>query len=140
VELDPDSFIARWILHITLYFSEQFEESVSVGEAALAMSGRHPWALSTMATTFATLGKPADAEALYAEMTARARRSYVQPCELAIVAAAAGMADEAIAHAHTAVQIRDPFSLIQFSKYWPYSARLREDSRFQEIIVKLNID
>src|SRR6266566_3338831 len=36
---------------------------------------------------------------IYAELLARARRSYIQPSELAIAAAAAGMLDDAIAHA-----------------------------------------
>lgn len=140
VELDPDSFIARWILHITLHFSERFEEAVAVGEAALAMSGRHPWAMSTLATTFAEWGKPEEALAIYAEMTARARRSFVQPGELALAAAAAGLRDEAIAHAHEAARIRDPFSRIKFAKYWPYSSRLREDPRLQEILLKVGLD
>jgi tetratricopeptide (TPR) repeat protein len=140
VQLDPDSFIARWILHIALYFSGRLEESVAVGEAALAMSGRHPWAMATLAVAFADWGRPADAEAVYAELMARARRCYVQPSELAFAAAAAGMRDETICHAREALQIRDPFSRIKFSKYWPYSSRLRDDSRFHDILLKLGLD
>jgi serine/threonine protein kinase len=140
VELDPESFVARWVLHQALYFSQRFEEAVAVGETALAMSGRHPWAMATLATTFAAWGRPDDAHAIYAELSARARRSYVQPCELAITAAAAGMRDDAIAHAHTAVRIRDPMAPIKFSKYWPWSLRLRDDPRFQEILSDGRLD
>jgi tetratricopeptide (TPR) repeat protein len=140
VELDPESFVARWVLHQALYFSQRFEEAVAVGETALAMSGRHPWAMATLATTFAAWGRPDDAHAIYAELLARARRSYVQPCELAITASAAGMRDDAIAHAHTAVRIRDPLALLKFSKYWPWSLRLRDDPRLQEILSDVRLD
>ena len=139
VELDPESFIARWILHITLHLSEQFEEAVAVGEAALAMSGRHPWAMATLAATLADWGKHQDARAIYAELVARSQRSYVQPCELAITAAAAEMRDEAMVHACTAVQIRDPFCRIKFPSYWPYSRRLHCDPRFREILLRTGI-
>jgi TolB-like protein/Tfp pilus assembly protein PilF len=140
VELDPDSFLARCSLQWALRFSRRFEDAVAACNSALAISGRHPWALSSLAMIFADWGKPADAESVYAEMMARARREYVAPAELAIAATAVGMQDEAIGHAREAFEIRDPFCRIQFSKYWPDSARLREDPRFQEILLKFRLD
>jgi adenylate cyclase len=135
VELDPDSFFARWCLHIGLHVNRRFEESISVAETALAMSGRHPWAMATLATTFADTGKPADAQGLYAELIARAQRSYIQPAQLAIAAAAAGSRESALTHAREAWTIRDP-SRNQLSPmfYWPFTARLHADPRFREIV------
>ena len=54
-----------------------------------------------------------------------------------MTAAAVGMQDEAIGHARKAFEIRDPYSLVWFSKIWPPSARLREDPRFGELAVDL---
>ena len=139
VELDPESFVARWVLHQSLYFNQRFDESVAVGDAALAMSGRHPWAMATLAGTLADSGKHEDAQAIYAELLGRARRSYVQPSELALAAAAAGMRDDAIAHAHTALSTRDPARL-KFSRYWPWSKPLREDPRSGEILQEAKLD
>jgi TolB-like protein/Flp pilus assembly protein TadD len=133
VELDPDSFLARWCHHITLYFCRRFEEAVAIGELAVAMSGRHPWAMGTLAATLGDWGKPSDAEAIYAEMMGRARRSYIPPSMLAITASAARMRDEAIRHAREAFQIRDPMSQFFFSKLHPTSARLLADPRLHEI-------
>jgi len=134
LEIDPDSFLARYSLHIALHLSQRFEEAVVVGESALVMSGRHPWVMATLATTFADWGKPADASAVYAEMTSRAQRYYVQPSQLAIAAAAAGMQEEAISYVREAFQIRDPFFVLQLSKSWPYTRRLLADPRFHEIL------
>jgi adenylate cyclase len=133
VELDPESFIVRWCHHITLYFSRRFEEAVAVGELAAAMSGRHPWAMGTLAATLADWGKQSEAEAIYAELMGRARRSYVPPSTLAMAAAAAGIRDEAIGHARDAFEIRDPMSQFFLSKLHPTSARLLADPRFHEI-------
>jgi TolB-like protein/Flp pilus assembly protein TadD len=140
VELDAESFLARHSLHLVLRFSGRFEESVAVGELALAMSGRHPWAMAALAKTFDEWGKPADAQAVYAEMMARARRCYVQPTQLATAAAAAEMRDEAIRHSREAFEIRDPFCRIHFSKYWRESTRLRMDPRFHEILLEFGVD
>ena len=135
VQLDPESFLARWFYQAALYCSRRFEEALVAGEVALAMSGRHPWAMIGLAITFADLGKPSDAEAIYAELMARARQSYVSPSALALTAAAAGIEDEAIRHAREAFEIRDPTSLFLFSKIAPASPRLRAYPRFHEMPV-----
>ena len=140
VELDAESFLARCSLLWALHFSRRFEDAVAACNSALAIAGRHPWAMSSLALIFADWGKLADAESVYTEMMARARREYVQPCELAIAATAAGMQDEAMCHARVAFEIRDPFCRIHFSKYWPDSARLRADPRFHEILLEFGFD
>ena len=135
VELDPESFVARWAHHCALRASGRFEEAAREGEVALAMSGRHPWAMSNLAVTFADWGKPADAEALYTELAARARRSFVSPACLALAAAAVGLEEETIRHAREACEIRDPISIVMFSKsYREYSVRLRAFPRFCELL------
>ena len=136
VQLDPESYIARHSLHLALHLCGRFEEAVAVGEQALAMSGRHSWSLGTLAVTFADWGKPADAEALYAEMLARARRQHVSPALLAFTAAAASRENEAICHAREALEAHDPDCLF-FSKYWPQTARLYAYPRFREIIARM---
>ena len=94
VDLDSDSFLARWFLSGALHSAKRLDESMASGEMALAMSGRHPCVVGSLATIFADCGKPVDAEALYEELVARARRSYVQPSQLAIAASAADKKDD----------------------------------------------
>lgn len=137
VELDSESYLAHVILAAVLYLSERFEEAVAASELALAISGRHSWAMVVLAESLAASGKRAEAEATYSELICRARRYYVQPSSLTMTAAAVGMQDEAIGHAREAFQIRDPFSLVWFSKIWPPSARLRENPRFAELGVDM---
>ena len=88
----------------------------------------------SLAAMFCDWKKHADVEALYAELIARSRRGYVQPVTLAIAAAAAGIEEEAIRHAREALEVRDPFVPLWFSKYWPFSARLYTYPRFREMM------
>jgi len=60
VALDSDSFIAH-LAHRVAHLRGRFEEAIRVGELALAMSGRHTWAMANLAVTFANWGKRVDA-------------------------------------------------------------------------------
>jgi len=130
-----ESFLTYWVLQQALHADRQFEEAVAVGETALALSGRHALAMSSQAMIFADWGKTSAAQALYAELVARASQAYGQPSHLAIAASAAGELDKAVAHASEAFEIRDPMLIA--AKYWPVFVRLREDPRFDEILVRM---
>ncbi|HKV77407.1 MAG TPA: protein kinase [Candidatus Sulfotelmatobacter sp.] len=134
VELDGESLVARLAHTMALRLSRRFEEAVAAGELASSLSGRMPLVLANLGVALADLGKSDDADAVYAELIGRARRSYVQPCVLAIAAAAAGIEDQAIRHTREAFEIRDPGFQLVLSQHNPPSARLRAYPRFQEII------
>lgn len=136
VELDSESYLARFALAEVLRITGKFEESVATGELALAMSGRHAWAMFFLALTFADCGKPAEADALYGEMLARARRQYLSPAALAVVAAAATREDEAINHARDAFNIRDPECLFVFSRHGRIADRLYAYPRFRRTVAR----
>ena len=79
--------------------------------------------MMVLALTLADWDKAEDADAVYSELQARARRQYVSPATLAIAASAAAREEEAIAHARKAYEIRDP-NCQNFFKYFSSSGRL----------------
>jgi hypothetical protein len=93
--------------------------------------------MALLAMALAALGRVTEADAVYCEMQARARRQYIQPTSLAFAAAAAAKEEEAIRHAREAFEIRDPNSQVFFSGYWPVAARLYRYPRFREIIAQM---
>ena len=137
VQLDSESFIANWVLQVALLSSGRLEAAVEAGESVLLMSGRHPWSMAWLAVALADWGKAAEAESLYLEMQARARREYVAPTSLAIAASAAAREDEVIRYARDAYEIHDPSCATFFSRYFPLSPRLYRYPRFREIIAQM---
>ena len=79
VELDSEAFIARWTLQCVLTLSSRFEETLAVAEDLLARSGRHPWSLALLAFAYAEWGRSADANAIYAELSAGAQKDSIRP-------------------------------------------------------------
>jgi TolB-like protein/Tfp pilus assembly protein PilF len=137
VELDSESYLARMCLTATSYLCGCFEEFRAANEVALVISGRHPWSLAGPAVGFADSGRPSDAEALYAEMQARARRQYISPALLAVAASGADREDEAICHARKAFEIRDPVCPVYFSKHLGLRGRLDAYPRFRELLLEV---
>jgi serine/threonine protein kinase len=137
VDLDNGAYFSRAVLQGALGLLGRFEESISVGESVMAMSGRHTWSMVTAAVTYGNWGKTAEAKAIHSELVARAAREYVQPAMLAASASSAGESDDAIAYAREALAARD--SCLIFGKHWPWTKRLREDSRFIEILAALQL-
>ncbi len=140
VGLDPESYLARMCLTSTLYLGGFFDEFLAANEFSLAISGRHPWSLAGPAVAFADSGKPSDAEALYAEMLARARRQYMSPALLALAASAAGREDEAICHASKAFEIRDPVCQVYFSRHLGLRGRLDAYPRLRELLSEVGFE
>ena len=135
IERDPASYIARWGLQVSCLLGSQFSDSIEAGEHALALSGRHPWALCFQGIAYARLGKVNDARAAHDELRARAARRYVQPSLLALSAAAIGEIEDAIELARAAYDARDVF--LSFIVRYPLGADLRAEPRVQAILDRL---
>ena len=135
LDLDPANYLARFTLHDALHHQGRFEESVATAEVALAMSGRHVFAMAGLAVTYADWNRPTEARALYGELSSRAAREYISPLFLAVCASAAGECEQAFRFVQRAYEIKDP-SVQVFGKYWKCSSRLREDPRCRELVAK----
>ena len=132
-----ESFFTYWASQHAFHSDRQFEKALAAGEMALALSGRHAFAMSAQAVIFADWGKTSAAQALYAELTARAAQGYVQPTHMAMAASAAGELEKAFAHVRLAFEIRDP--MLATAKHWPHFSRLRQDPRFGAILAGMGL-
>jgi len=90
------------------------------------------------AVVYADRGKRDEARAIRDELVRRSQQEYVQPTALAMVAAAVGARDEALALLHRACDEHDPFLIFTLYGY-PTTARLREDPRFVEIRERMGL-
>jgi adenylate cyclase len=137
-ELDPNSYLAYWSLTTALLCSEHYEDAAVTCERALAMSGRHSWALSSLVSIYAAWGKLDKARAAYRELEARSEREFIQPAMLSPAAAAIGDMDQAIAFAKRAVDEKDPL-FVMLARTWPTYNQLRTDPRYLQIFNRLGL-
>ena len=136
--LDPEAFLSYLATQLCHYVAGQWDESIAAAETALAVSGRHPWSLANLCVCLADSGRDAEARAAQVELTSRAVGGYVQPFWLAVVTAAIGDADAAIAYAEQAFDERDP-ALVLFGRNWKAAHHLRADPRFVDILRRMRL-
>jgi Flp pilus assembly protein TadD len=137
IQLDHESFVARWALGGALTMAGRFEEAVSTHETAARMSERHALALVGLAMVFGRWGKRSEASALHRELMDRASRGYVSATHLALTAEAAEQHEEAMAFARRAWDERDPAFILWGRHFPPYRA-LHSDPRFAAILREMD--
>jgi tetratricopeptide (TPR) repeat protein len=133
IELDPTAFLAIWSRQLAFHRRGDWGSAIAEADAVLAASGRHVFALHTLAATHAENGEIEDARAVYDELHARSRREPISSMALAAVAAAAGERAAAIAHARDAISRHDP-AVVMYSKAWPQSRFLRDLPEFDSLL------
>ncbi len=135
VERDPVSFICRWVLQVNYLLAGHFSDSIEAGERALALSGRHVFALCQQVTAYARWGKTRKARAVHNELLARAEQGYVQPTLLALSAVAVGDVEDAVARAEAAYEERDCFLIV--ARHVPFCADLPAVPRIKAILDRM---
>ena len=95
-ESDPDSYWGQFVLATAYHCAARLSEAEGAYQRALSVSGRNPLALANLGRLYAECERSADASAVDAELMARSRQEYVQPSTVALAAACAGRAEEAL--------------------------------------------
>jgi serine/threonine-protein kinase len=129
--LDPDSFFSHWSVVRAHAWAGHYAQAIEAGKALLQMSGRHPWALGSLAWVHGKRDQAEIAGAIYDELMARSRQEFMAPNWLAIAASSARRPDLAIQHLERAVREHDP--LILWGRKSPFWDTLRADPRFEEV-------
>ncbi|HZE19244.1 MAG TPA: protein kinase, partial [Candidatus Angelobacter sp.] len=111
LELDPESFFARWSLMRSFAWAGQYDRVIEMAPAILLESGRHVWALGLLAWTWAQAGHMDRARACAEELEARSRHEFVSAAWLSVAVAAAGRTEEGFGHFERAVAEREPTTL-----------------------------
>jgi serine/threonine protein kinase/Tfp pilus assembly protein PilF len=136
IELDPRLWVAHRSLGLTFMQQQRYDEALAIFDDALALSKRHPWILSYVAEIYRRAGRAADAEALYVEMTSRARTIYIQPLFRAYMSAATGRIDEAFEWLERAYRERNS---IPPMNYFASSKPLTDDPRFPGLLARTGV-
>jgi len=135
-ELDPASFYAAWSLVHALNVGGDPELATKETEAAMAQFGRHSWLMMGWSIGLARAGRPEVADALFQELEARARTSFVQPMPRATAAFGANRFDDMFRLLNEAYETRDPL-LALMGGNWPPFDVIRGRPEYRAVLARM---
>ena len=137
-ESDPDSYWGQFVLATAYHCAARLSEAEGAYQRALSVSGRNPLALANLGRLYAECERSADASVVDAELMARSRQEYVRPSTVALAAACAGRAEEALGLLQRACEERDPW-LAWGALTSPWFEPLRTLPGYEEILTRMKL-
>lgn len=134
-ERDPTAFAPRYALAWTLTWARETEEGLATVQSAMEQFGRHPWLLQVLTGLYMQRGDRTSAEAVHAELEARAVTSRVSFYTRAVSGLYLGRVDEALEHALRSAELKDAIGPIWYR--WPDLEPLRAHPRFPDVLARL---
>ena len=134
-EIDAAAFTPHYALAWAQTWARDTDAGLATVDAAIDQFGRHPWLLQVLTGLFIQKGDRRRADAVHAELTARAITSRVPFFSRAISALYLGLVDEAVEHAIQSARLRDAIGPIWFN--WPDIQPLQAHPRFPEVLEAL---
>jgi len=131
-EMAPSAFITQFALSQALALVNEPRAGLAVCEPAVEQSGRHPWLMHVLTDLHVKNGDRVRAEAVHAELQARAVTSRISHYARVMSALALGRIDEAAEHAVNSARLGDAIGPIWYR--WPGIEPLQAHPRFPEII------
>jgi serine/threonine-protein kinase len=136
-EFDPAAFAPRFALAWTLTWARETEEGLGVVERGMEQFGRHPWFLQVLTGLYMQRGDRVRAEAVHAELEARAITSRIAFYTRAVSAIYLGRLDAALEYAIRSAEARDAIGPVWYRL--PDIEPLQAHPRYSEVLAKLRV-
>ena len=138
LKLYPDDWMAHWWSGVAYVMKGQLPAAFAQLERSRASNPDSNGSLASLAIAYARSGSRAKAEASLAELMNRRSKQYVSPMDIASVYHALGESDEMFRWLDKAYS--DESELLIVLQYDPQWDDLRNDSRFRELVRKVQRD
>ncbi len=136
-ELHPNSFWPAYFFGLAYEQQGQLDRAVEEFQIAVKMSGEVTFAAAALGHLYGTVGKAAEARAVYDELSARGRHTYVPAYDMALVCAGLGWKDQALEFLTRAYEERSGW--MTYLKVDPRLDTLRAESRFLELLHRVRL-
>jgi len=135
LELDPSYTQAHLNLGMAYVQKSMFKEAIAEFEKALVISPNRTGALSRLGYAYAVAGRRAEALKVLDQLTERSKQKYVPATDVARMFAGLKEKDKAVEWLEKAYEERSVANI----KLNPVYDLLRSDSRFQQILRRMNL-
>ena len=136
-ELHPNSFWPAYFFGLAFEQQGQIDRAAEEFQIAVKMSGDVTFASAALGHLYATVGKAAEARAVFDELSARSQSVYVPAYDFALVCAGFGWKDQALDYLAQALQERSGW--MTYLKVDPRLDPLRGDARFVELLRRMRL-
>jgi serine/threonine-protein kinase len=137
IAMNPTAEESHRILGLTLAFQGQADEAERVLRDALALPAAGAYTVATLGYLLGRAGQRAPAEALLAELEAKAKQAYVSPVAFATVHLGLGDLDRALDWAERAYEERRGW--LAYFKVNPILDPLRGKPRFETLVRRMKL-
>jgi TolB-like protein/Tfp pilus assembly protein PilF/DNA-binding XRE family transcriptional regulator len=136
-ELHPNSFWPAWFFGLAYQQQDQIGRAVEELQTAVKMSGDVTFASAALGHLYGSVGKTAEARAIFDELTARSDRGFVPSYDIALVCVGLGWIDQAFGYLSQAHKERSGW--MTYIKIDPRLDRLRTDARFIDLLHRVRL-
>ena len=136
-ELHPNSFWPAYFFGLAYEQQQQIDRAVEEFRIAVKMSGDVTFATAGLGHLYGIAGKAAEARAVFDELCAKAKRTYVPAYDIALVCAGLGWKDQALASLDRAYEERSGW--ITYLNVDPRLDPLRSDTRFGDLLRRVRL-
>jgi DNA-binding winged helix-turn-helix (wHTH) protein/TolB-like protein/Tfp pilus assembly protein PilF len=137
LEMDPNSGFAHWAIGNVYVHKGMYAEAVAEYQKAIPLSGDSPDEPAMLAYAYALSGRRQEAQQIIDELKARSKQSHIAPTIIAVIYGGLGENDRAFEWLAKAYDEHD--FLLVFLKVEPMFDPLRSDSRFIELLRRVNL-
>jgi TolB-like protein/DNA-binding winged helix-turn-helix (wHTH) protein/Tfp pilus assembly protein PilF len=137
LDVDPASFVARVGLGLARWRQGRGPEALTELERGASASGESAWARASLAHVAAATGEPARAREILKQLEEEGRTRYRPPFYAAVIHAALGQRDEALAGLEKAYHEKSGWMV--FLKIEPFFDGLRSDPRFGALVKRVGL-
>ena len=139
IELDPTMYMPRVALAATYMHMGHLKEATAEAQKACELSGRNPRALGMLAVVHGLAGRQGEARALWKELTARRRTTYVPPFAMTLAYLGVREMDQVFEWLEKGVEERD-LMIIFHLKCEPSYVSLHGHPRYQALLRKMKLE
>jgi serine/threonine protein kinase/tetratricopeptide (TPR) repeat protein len=137
LEMDPNFAHAHQVLAGVYAELKNFPEAIKESQKAVELSNRAPFYLSGLGWVYAAAGMEKQAREIIGDLAAISKSRYVSAFWIAGIYAMLNEKDRAFEYLDKAYE--EHFDVLVFSNVVPFFEPIRDDPRFAEMLVKINL-
>ena len=137
IAMDPNFTVAQWYIGLAYEEKGAFPDAISQFQNCVRLTNERPAMLALLGHAYAAGNQPTEARAVLQKLIAMEKDKYVPSYPVAVIHAALGEKDQALARLEKAYEARD--SWMDYLAIDPRLDSLRSDPRFTDLLRRMNL-